>query len=116
MVLVASWIVTPGSLRLCEGLSFMGGEVRGRPFFQLCPAHASLPTEAACAGDTGTATRALLGDTGPLCVWWVRRPAGPGRVRAATMEPCQMEGTPPVEQSFQESLSQSCALAVITQG
>ena len=73
MVLVASRIqhpriVTPGSLRLCEGLSLLGREVRGRLFLQLCPVHASLPIEAVCAGDTGTVTWDLLGDTGPsLC-------------------------------------------------
>lgn len=65
MVLVASRIITAGSLRLCEGLSLLGGEVRGGPFFQLCPVRASLPTEAACAGAMGTATWDLLGDAGP---------------------------------------------------
>lgn len=42
--------------------------MRGRLFLQLCPVHASLPIKAVCAGDTGTATRDLLGDAGPpLC-------------------------------------------------
>lgn len=96
MVLVFSWIVTPGSLRLCEGLSLLGGKVRGRPFFQLCPAHASLPTEAACAGDMGTATRAFWVTQAPS----VCSGSGDPPARAATTEPCRMEGSPPVEQSF----------------
>lgn len=98
VVLVASRIITAGSSGLCEGLSLLGGEVRGGPFFQLCPARGLSPHRGCVCRSHGDCDAGSVGVT-PPCVQWVRRPAGPGR---AWEQPQSQDGwrEPPVEQSF----------------
>ena len=117
MVLVASRIqhpriVTPGSLRLCEGLSLLGREVRGRLFLH-CVQYMPLSPLRLCVQETWGPRHGICWVTqAPLCAQWVRgdplaqaTSEGPRRSRAGR------RGARLWSRASGESLSQCCALS-----